>query len=173
MSARRKALLERLFAVGREQSTATVMFHAAVAEHQGLSATEEKALDILDRHGPLTAGQLTEQSGLAPASVTGLLDRLEAKGFARRVPNPSDGRSVLVEAVPDRLGDLAPLFDDWVKELRELCAKYTNEQLETVIDFLAEGTLRQQTVTQRLLGGADPTDRTQRAAVTAARRRER
>jgi MarR family len=52
---------------------AAVMFHAALSARLGLSATEEKALDLLDRFGPLTARQLAERSGLAPASVTGLV----------------------------------------------------------------------------------------------------
>jgi DNA-binding MarR family transcriptional regulator len=49
------------------------MFHATLSARLGLSATEEKALDLLDRFGPLTARQLAERSGLAPASVTGLV----------------------------------------------------------------------------------------------------
>ena len=53
---RRAELLEELALAGRAMSAATVMFHATVAERQGLSATEEKALDLLERFGPLTAG---------------------------------------------------------------------------------------------------------------------
>jgi len=100
---RRAELLAQLETAGRAQSAATVMFHTAVAARQGLSATEEKALDLLERHGPLTAGELARHSGLAPASVTGLINRLERKGFARRVRNPNDRRSVLVEIDRDRV----------------------------------------------------------------------
>ena len=46
---RRAELLEELALAGRAMSAATVMFHATVAERQGLSATEEKALDLLER----------------------------------------------------------------------------------------------------------------------------
>src|SRR5215813_9793797 len=112
-SSHRAELLRQLQLAGREQSAATVMFHTALAARQELSATEEKALDLLERFGPLTAGQLAQRSGLAPASVTGLVDRLERKGFARRVPHPVDKRSVLIEVCPDRLAALRPLFDDW------------------------------------------------------------
>src|SRR5215510_1274925 len=92
ISVPRRQLLDALFIAGREISAAAVMFHTALAARQGLSATEEKALDLLDRHGPLTGRQLAERSGLAPASVSNLADRLEAKGFARRTPNPADGQ---------------------------------------------------------------------------------
>jgi DNA-binding MarR family transcriptional regulator len=129
---------------GRVQSEATVMFHAIVAAKQGLTATEEKALDLLDRSGPLTAGELARRTGLAPASVTGLIDRLERKGFVRRVPNPSDRRSVLVEVETERVfASMAPLFADWVRSLEELFAGYTDEQLETILDFLTEAARRQ------------------------------
>ena len=53
---RRAELLEQLALAGRVSSAATVMFHTAVAARQGLSASEEKALDLLERSGPLTAG---------------------------------------------------------------------------------------------------------------------
>jgi DNA-binding MarR family transcriptional regulator len=148
---RRAELLEQLALAGRASSAATVMFHTAVAARQGLSASEEKALDLLERSGPLTAGELARQSGLAPASVTALINRLEAKGFARRVQNPSDRRSVLVEVDPERVyATVAPLFADWVGSLQELYAGYTDEQLEVILHFLNEAARRQRDATARL-----------------------
>ena len=58
----------------------------ALAELSGLSPTEWKALDLIQRLGPMTAGVLARESGLAPASVTGLISRLERKGFAGGCP---------------------------------------------------------------------------------------
>ncbi|HEX6869770.1 MAG TPA: MarR family transcriptional regulator, partial [Micromonosporaceae bacterium] len=114
---------------------------------QGMTATEEKALDLLDRYGPLTARELSRRSGLAPASVTGLIDRLERKGYARRVPNPADGRSVLVEPVLDRLSGLAPLFEGLTASWGELCERFTDEQLTTILEFLTESAARQRAAT--------------------------
>ena len=150
-SDRRAELVEQLALAGRASSAATVMFHTAVAARQGLSASEEKALDLLERSGPLTAGELARQSGLAPASVTALINRLEAKGFARRVQNPSDRRSVLVEVDRERVyATVAPLFADWVGSLQELYAGYTDEQLEVILHFLNEAARRQREATARL-----------------------
>jgi len=153
IGAARRQLLDALFMAGRELSAAAVMFHTALAARQGLSATEEKALDLLDRHGPLTGRQLAEYSGLAPASVSNLVDRLEAKGFARRTPNPADGRSVLIETTPDRLAGLGPLFTDWVGELEDLTGKYTDAELRAITDFLTESARRQTNATARLTAG--------------------
>jgi DNA-binding MarR family transcriptional regulator len=150
---RRAELLQRLEMAGRASSVATVMFHTAVAARQGLSASEEKALDLLERSGPLTAGELARQSGLAPASVTGLVNRLEQKGFARRIQNPSDRRSILVEVDTERLyARVAPLFADWTRALEELYAGYSDEQLEVILHFLTEAARRQQEATARLTG---------------------
>jgi DNA-binding MarR family transcriptional regulator len=150
-SGRRAELLERLALAGRASSVATVMFHTAVAARQGLNASEEKALDLLERAGPLTAGELARQTGLAPASVTGLVNRLERKGFARRIPNPDDRRSVLVEVDVERLyARVAPLFGDWIRSLQELFATYTDDQLEVILHFLTEAARRQQEATARL-----------------------
>lgn len=151
----REDLTARMLAAGRELSTAAVMFHTALAARQGLSATEEKALDLLDRLGPLTARQLAAHASLAPASVTGLVDRLERKGFARRVPNPADKRSVLVETVPDRLTDLAPLFDDYVASMTELVTRYNNIELAAIVDFLTEAAARQRNATRLLRDDAE------------------
>jgi DNA-binding MarR family transcriptional regulator len=150
---RRAELLEQLETAGRASSVATVMFHTAVAARQGLSASEEKALDLLERSGPLTAGELARQSGLAPASVTGLINRLEQKGFARRIQHPSDRRSILVEADVERMyARVAPLFAEWARSLQELYAGYSDEQLEVILHFLTEAARRQQEATARLTG---------------------
>jgi DNA-binding MarR family transcriptional regulator len=158
-------LIGKLLTAGREISAAAVMFHTALAARQGLSATEEKALDLLDRFGPLTPRQLSERSGLVPASVTGLVDRLERKGFARRVPHPEDGRSIRIEVVAERAAHLGPLFADWVRSLRELLEKYTEQELATIVDFLVESASRQRDATKKLSAGSAGRRGTQRTRV--------
>jgi len=154
---RRAELLEELALAGRAMSAATVMFHSTVAAARGLSATEEKALDLLDRFGPLTAGELAKRSGLAPASVTGLVNRLERKGYARRIANPSDRRSILVEVDAERLyAAMVPLMADWFGSLEELWAGYSDEQLELILHFLTEVARRQREATARLTRDDDP-----------------
>lgn len=138
MSTDREELLGRLLLSGRELSTATVLFHTVLSDLRGLSITESKALDLLDRFGPLSAGELSERSGLAPASVTGLVDRLERKGVARRLPHPSDGRRVLIGIDEKQVREYDGLFTDFLADLTELSARYTDEQLETIIDYTTE-----------------------------------
>ncbi|HEX2178737.1 MAG TPA: MarR family transcriptional regulator [Actinomycetota bacterium] len=148
---RRRELKEQIGYAGRILSTAAVMYHSAVAAKVGLGATDEKALDLLERLGPLSAGELSAHSGLAPASVTGLIGRLEAKGFARRIPNPADGRSVLVELNRQNTEAMAGLFEDLSASLNELLDGYSIEQLETILHFCTEAARRQQEATGRLV----------------------
>jgi DNA-binding MarR family transcriptional regulator len=126
------------------------MFHTTLAATQGLSATETKALDVLDREGPLTAGDLALRTGLAPASVTGLVDRLERKGLARRVADPADRRRVRVERSPEGLAALAPLFADFGAQVEALYREFTDEQLQTILRFTTEIARRQRDATARL-----------------------
>jgi DNA-binding MarR family transcriptional regulator len=149
-SAVRAELLARLHTAGRESSTAAVMFHASLAALQGLSATETKAIDVLDRQGPLTAGELAARTGLAPPSVTGLINRLERKGFARRIEDPEDRRRVRVEPCPTGMAKLTPLFADFGTQIDALYAEFTDDQLQTILHFMTEVTRRQHDATARL-----------------------
>ena len=98
----RDEALQRLHTAGRRLSDATVLFHARAAEAFGLGASETKALGILQRFGPMTHRDLTERVGLKPASVTNMLDRLEAKGWVTRQKSDEDARRVLLTIVPEK-----------------------------------------------------------------------
>jgi len=58
------------------------------------------ALATLRDHGPLSPSELGERLIVSRATVTGLVDSLERKGFAERSPNPADRRSLLVSITP-------------------------------------------------------------------------
>jgi DNA-binding MarR family transcriptional regulator len=150
MRTQREDLLQAVFEAGRELSTAAVMFHTKLSELRGLSATEGKAIDILMRFGPLTAGEFGEHSGLAPASVTGLMQRLEAKGVARRVRHGQDGRKVLIELVGDQASAAAPYFVDFMGGLAALLEGYSDDQLRTIADYSSKAAAVQQEAAGRL-----------------------
>ena len=150
MSSQHDQAVDKVLWAGRLMSTAAVLFHTALAERAGLSATESKALEVIDRLGPITPGDLSRESGLAPASVTALLDRLTRKGVARRVPHPTDGRRFLVEIDPGHVNANQQLFERFVASMRELCADYSERDLELVAGFLTKAAHRQQQATALL-----------------------
>jgi DNA-binding MarR family transcriptional regulator len=76
----------------------------------GVPQTVLNALAIIDgADEPLTPTQISERSLVSSATMTGTLDTLEWNGWIRRVPNPDDRRSLLIEitdegrAVADQL----------------------------------------------------------------------
>jgi DNA-binding MarR family transcriptional regulator len=150
MSSPHDRAVDEVLRAGRLLSTAAVMFHTALAERAGLSVTESKALEVIERLGPITPGELSRESGLAPASVTGLLDRLTRKGVARRVPHPNDGRRFLVEIDPAHVQAAEQLFTRFLDSMREMCAGYSERDLDLVADFLTEAARRQVQATSLL-----------------------
>ncbi|MGE0789038.1 MAG: MarR family winged helix-turn-helix transcriptional regulator [Sandaracinaceae bacterium] len=147
----RAEVTEDLLGAGRVLSTAAIMFHTKMAALHGLSASDEKAIDLIDRFGPLTAGELASRSGLAPASVTGLLDRLEKRGYVRRSKDPDDGRRVVIEVDRAKLGEaFGASFGGLVQELHALCAGFTVGELEVVARWVHGAARAQEVATERL-----------------------
>jgi DNA-binding MarR family transcriptional regulator len=152
MGSSREELLAELGEAGRVHSNAAVMYHAAISDRMDLSAVEEKTLDLLQRSGALSAGRLAELTGLAPASVSGLIDRLEHKGFARRVKDPQDGRRVNVEIDPGAEARFTPLFAPFAARMAELYAEYSDAELTVILDFLHRSAHIQREATRALTG---------------------
>jgi len=151
----RKRILDELARVGREHSDATVLFHATVATRLGLHPTDYKVLGVLERLGALSAGEIALHSGLATASVTNLIDRLEDKGFVRRVRDENDRRRVLVEPVRERLAGGRTLFSSTISSLARLFEQYSDRELELIADFLARNAERLREETRKLSGEND------------------
>jgi DNA-binding MarR family transcriptional regulator len=128
--------------LGREFATAIVVFHETVGRLLGLSSVERKCLDVLERLGPVTAGAIAEHTGLTTGAVTGLTDRLEKAGYARRTRDPHDRRKVLIELVPnDRRAALtAAAFAPFINDMTVAAGKYTGPELQTIADWVATTT---------------------------------
>lgn len=57
-------------------------------------------LRALGEEGPLIARELGARFGVPMSTMTGLVDRMEAKGLVRRVPHRRDRRSIELEVTP-------------------------------------------------------------------------
>lgn len=133
----RAALLTALRRVGREHSDATVLFHSALATELGLHPTDYKALGVVHRLGPISAGELGRHTGLAAASVTNLIDRLETRGFLRREPDPADRRRVLLRADVSAISDNT-FFASWQRSTARMWERYSDTELAVILDFLGD-----------------------------------
>lgn len=62
----------------------------------GLTTPQLICLQHLQEQGPMTTGMLAQTVALSPATVTGILDRMERRGLVTRERRPEDKRRVLV-----------------------------------------------------------------------------
>ena len=81
-----------------------------VGPHLEIHDVDLDCLDIISRHGPLSPSALAPPASLHPATMTGILDRLEKGGWIIRERDPEDRRAVAVRALPDRGAELFGLF---------------------------------------------------------------
>jgi len=146
----RQEILQELSQVGREHSDATVLFHATMASLLDLHPTDYKALSMVERLGAMSAGEIAQHSGLAAASVTNLIDRLERKGFVRRVPDAQDRRRVMVEPLMDRVMAARGLFASTQRSLTQLYKHYSDQDLAVIVDFLKRNAERLRAETRKL-----------------------
>ncbi len=65
-----------------------------------LTLTQLAALATLERHGPLTPGELAAQERVQPPSMTRVVASLHEAGLVQRRPHPTDGRQVLLDVAP-------------------------------------------------------------------------
>jgi DNA-binding MarR family transcriptional regulator len=70
-----------------------------VAERLGLHTTDHKCLGIAQEAGPITAGELANRTGLTTGAITGVIDRLEKRGFVRREACEGPKRRVVLHKV--------------------------------------------------------------------------
>ena len=139
MSSRKRRLFDELMVEFRASQNATDRFDQAVADTLGLNRTDLRVIDIVEREGRLTAGQVAERTGLTTGAVTTVIDRLEEAGYARRVRDTEDRRRVFVEVTDEtrRLGDTfykehAALGDSFYK-------RYSEAEIELLLSVTREG----------------------------------
>jgi len=126
--------------LARRFSTATVLFHHAVAERLGLGPSDHKCLDLIVERGTLTGAELAALTGLTSGAITSVVARLEHAGYLRRAPDPQDGRRQLLQPVPERMQDVAEVFAGLQSDAAALVAGFDTEQLEAIAQYLDRAT---------------------------------
>jgi DNA-binding MarR family transcriptional regulator len=81
--------------------------------------------------------------------VTNLIERLLAKGFLRREPDPLDRRRVLLSVDVSELTD-NEFFRSWQRATTQMWERYSDSELAVILDFLADTAERLRTRTEAL-----------------------
>jgi len=121
--------------LGQQFSLALIMFHQSLADKVGLNLTDYKVLGIIG--DGVTAGKIAEITGLSTGMVTTVVDRLEKRNYVYRDRDAHDRRKVIIKLNANKVSsELAPLFQSFGEVMGKLFAKYDDEQLALLEDFM-------------------------------------
>jgi DNA-binding MarR family transcriptional regulator len=136
----------------RELSIQLALLNHQIGAHVDLKDVDLCCLDIINREGPLSPSTLARRAGLHPATMTGILDRLQRGGWVtrQRDPEAADRRAVAVHAVRDRNPELVRLYSGMNARMDQICAEYTDAELEVLSAFLRRTTDAGQIATDQL-----------------------
>lgn len=111
---------------------------------QGVSMTHLHVLSILDHHGELTMSRFADLLDVSMSNASGLIDRMEERGFVERERDLEDRRVVLVrlaEGGRRQLNDIQVLRDEL---MQKILGRLDSGQLRSVgeaITFVREAAL--------------------------------
>lgn len=126
------------------------VFDEAAAARLRVNSTGLRCLDIIQRLGQVTAGELAREAGLTTGAVTSVVDRLVDLGYAVREADPGDRRKVLISLTP---AALEAVYEIWGPETREYIEQFTGVprvQLEQMIEFMREANEIQRRALERI-----------------------
>ena len=133
----KRQLIEGLITAFRASGNQDNAFENLAADRLGVNHTDLHCLNAIENAGGLTAGELATEVGLTSGAVTGVIDRLERAGFARRVPDPADRRRVKVEVTAEFYARAeriwAPLAAEWEEAL---ASRFSAAELTRITEFL-------------------------------------
>jgi DNA-binding MarR family transcriptional regulator len=120
----------------REVNNQISLLSHRVSTRAAVKDIDLDTLDYLSQHGALSAIAIARGIGLHPATMTGVLDRLEKGGWILRERAADDRRAILVSIDPKRNSDLFELYAGMDSAMDGVLADFDDAQLETITLFL-------------------------------------
>ncbi|HEY7143146.1 MAG TPA: MarR family transcriptional regulator [Streptosporangiaceae bacterium] len=132
----RDQLLDALNWQSRRSSVLFGLLNRSVAARIGLNPTDVEALGVLSVLGVTTPTRLAGLLAMGTGAVTQVIDRLEQAGFARRVREAKDRRSVSIELVPEKARQAGAFYAALRQDAAELTGRYDDRDLALIVDYL-------------------------------------
>jgi DNA-binding MarR family transcriptional regulator len=167
------AIGHRLEEAVRTSQTTNDMFDDALCQFLAINRTDGRCMDVVDRFGRVTAGQLATESGLTTGAVTVVIDRLEAAGYVVRIRDPLDRRKIWIETTPLVRSITEHIFGHFETLGPVLLQRFSAKQVAGIIEFLEMGSLINRELAQVLKQHIDPAANTIEARLIQARAFER
>jgi MarR family transcriptional regulator, organic hydroperoxide resistance regulator len=104
----------------------------------GLTGNQLNLVSLLGRSGPRTLGELSQELELSQSTVSGMVDRLQARGVVERTTSADDRRVTRVSLTEALSRQARALVDSGPgARLVEVLAAATPEERQTMYDGLA------------------------------------
>lgn len=132
----RAELVEAVRAGFQRNSGQFTILSQVIADKVGLDPSACSCLSLLESGGPMTAGKLSELTGLTSGAVTRMIDRLEAGRYVRRKRDPQDRRKLIIDVVPGWGRDFEPFYGPMARGTTEVLARYSDAELALFADLL-------------------------------------
>jgi len=114
----------------------SIQMHEAVGRTAGMSGTDHKYLGFLLQKGQMTAGELSNLTGLTTGAVTGLIDRFEKKKLVKRQFDKDDRRKIII--VPNTKKIMAifePLYEEFQDKTDGIMGSFSTEELKSLESY--------------------------------------
>jgi len=132
-------LITRIRKLSQHYAYASIQMHEAVARKAGLSGTDHKYLGFLMQKGQMTAGELSNLTGLTTGAVTGLIDRFEKKKLVKRQFVGHDRRKVFILPNTEKImGLLAPLYKEYRSRSEKLTASFSEKDIKVIETYFTK-----------------------------------
>lgn len=127
------AELKRRF---RDVNNQIALLSHHVSSRVELRDVDLDCLDFLAQHGATSPSSLARRAGVHPATMTGVIDRLEKGGWIARERDPNDRRAVVVSVRQDAIGEVFRHYEGMNAQMDAVCADYSPAELELIAGFL-------------------------------------
>ena len=132
-------VIKRIRKLNQQYAYTSIEMHEAVGRKAGLSGTDHKYLGFLIQKGQMTAGELSNLTGLTTGAVTGLVDRFEKKNLVKRQSGEDDRRKVIIVPNTEKIMALfVPLYKEYRTKTEELIATLSNEEIKIIETYFAK-----------------------------------
>jgi len=119
--------------LSQQYAYTSIQMHEAIGRKAGLSGTDHKYLGFLIEKGQMTAGELSNLTGLTTGAVTGLIDRFEKKKLVKRQFAKNDRRKVFIEPNTENIMAIfVPLYAAFRNKSGILMASFSNKEIKVI-----------------------------------------
>ncbi|MDX1455482.1 MAG: MarR family transcriptional regulator [Gammaproteobacteria bacterium] len=134
---------ERILASLRRIIRAVDLYSRYLALRYSLTGPQLVCVRQLLKHGSMTPGELAKRISLSPATITGIVDRLEKRGLVTRERSQEDKRKVVIALTPAGEQQVEqmppPLHETFLRRLEQLSEDEQDEideVLAKIVDMM-------------------------------------